>query len=302
MPINTSAIVIVIVVAFAFFLIYSHNSQPKFYPPPLPQQPLQPAPVVMPNSSVAPTVSHFQSNLDGTMSEHACPHCQDRLKNGSPYSDQAHNHAHQPYPGQYPYPPQQAAYPPQQPMYAPQPPVPPQQTTTKIMIENENDPYADPIKKQDAYAMQDFLTYPQMRLPREVLEKYNEYYERTGSYPPFGQSTQPLFDNPMLNGYLTKQVNEDEPFNDNIPGIIPLFRVKSSKNTNRFFYYIVDQRYNSKLELKIPLDNIRLNGIRHQNADFYGVPEIYDGDILENIPSYPGAKFRVTLYKTYHFP
>lgn len=297
MSINTSAIVIVIVVAFAFFLIYSHNSQPKFYPPP--HQPIQGPPVVAPNTSAAPSVSHFQPGLDGTASEHACPHCQDRLKGGAAYSD----HAHQPYPSQatYPYPPQQssqAVYP----MYAPQPPAPPTQTTTKIMIENENDPYADPIKKQDAYAMQDFLTYPQMRLPREVLDKYNEYYERTGSYPPFNQSTQPLFDNPMLNGYLTKQVNEDEPFNDNIPGIIPLFRVKSSKNTNRFFYYIVDQRYNSKLELKIPLDNIRLNGIRHQNADFYGVPEIYDGDILENIPSYPGAKFRVTLYKTYHFP
>src|SRR4029078_11204206 len=150
-------------------------------------------------------------------------------------------------------------------------------------------------KKQDSYSMYDPLTYPQMRLPREVLDKYNEFYEKNGTYPPFGQATQPLFDNPILNGILIKQVDENEPFNDNIPSSIPLFRVKSAKNANRFFYYIIDQRYQSKLELKIPLDHIKLNGIRHNNADFYGLPEIYDGDIIENIPIYPIAKFKVTL-------
>lgn len=173
---------------------------------------------------------------------------------------------------------------------------------TNITIENDTDPYSDPIKKQDLYSIYDHLTYPQMRLPREVLDKYNEYYEKNGSYPPFGQTTQPLFDNPILNGVLIKQMDDNEPFNDNIPSSVPLFRVKSSKNTNRFFYYIIDQRYLSKLELKIPLDHIKINGVRYNNADFYGLPELYDGDIIENIPIYPTAKFKIFLYKTYHFP
>lgn len=167
---------------------------------------------------------------------------------------------------------------------------------------NQQDPYADPIKKQDLYSMYDPLTYPQMRLPREVLEKYNAYYSKTGAYPPFNQMTQPMFDNPILNGVLIKQTDENEPFSDNTPSSVPLFRVKSAKNTNRFFYYIVDQRYFSRVEMKIPLYNIKINNIRHTNSDFYGLPEIYDGDIIENIPIYPDTRFKVMLYKTYHFP
>ena len=173
---------------------------------------------------------------------------------------------------------------------------------TNVTIDNDNDPYSDPIKKQDLYSMYDPLTYPQLRLPREVLEKYQDYYEKNGSYPPFGHATQPLFDNPIINGYLVKQVDENEPFNDNVPSAIPLFRVKSAKNTNRFFYYIIDQRYQSKIELKIPLDHVKINGIRYNNADFYGLPELYDGDLVESIPIYPSSKFKVNIYKMYHFP
>lgn len=174
--------------------------------------------------------------------------------------------------------------------------------TQSVQIDSINDIYSDPIKKQDMYSMYDHLTYPQLRLPRDVLEKYNEYYQRTGSYPPFGQATQPVFDNPILNGILIKQCEENEPFHDNIPSTVPLFRVSSSKNVNRYFYYILDQRYLSKLELKIPLDHIKINNIKYNNADFYGLPEIFDGDIIEHIPIYPSAKFKVMLYKTYHFP
>lgn len=173
---------------------------------------------------------------------------------------------------------------------------------TNVVVEQEGDPYSDPIKKQDMYSMMDPLTYPQGRLPREVLEKYNEHQQKNGAYPPFGQATQPLFDNPILNGILIKEVDENEPFADNIPSSIPLFRVKSAKNANRFFYYILEQRYLSKVELKIPLDHIKVNGVRYNNADFYGVPELYDGDTIENIAIYPNAKFKVNLYKMYHFP
>lgn len=173
---------------------------------------------------------------------------------------------------------------------------------TNIVVDNDNDPFSDPIKKQDLYTMYDPLTYPQLRLPRDVLEKYNEFYDKNGVYPPFNQSTQSLFDNPVLNGVLIKQVDENEPFQDNVPSSVPLFRVKSAKNSNRYFYYIIDQRYLSKIEPKIPLDHIKVNNIRYSNADFYGIPELFDGDIIENIPIYPGSKFKVTLYKTFHFP
>ena len=174
---------------------------------------------------------------------------------------------------------------------------------TNVIVEGKNDKYSDPIKRQDLYAMYDPLTYPQLRLPREVIDKYNDVYDRTGAYPPFNAATQPaLFDNPVLNGVLIKIVDENDPFNDNIPNSVPLFRVKSVKNANRYFYYIIDQRYLSKIEPKIPLDYVKVNGVRYSNADFYGIPELFDGDIIADIPIYPGARYKVTLYKTYHFP
>ena len=170
-------------------------------------------------------------------------------------------------------------------------------------MDRQEDPFSDAIKRQDLYTMYDPLTYPQLRLPREVLDRYNEYYERTGTYPPFNMATQSyLFDNPVLNGILIKIVDDNEPFTDNTPNSIPLFKIKSAKNANRYFYYVIDQRYLSKIEPKIPLDHVKVNGVRYNNADFYGIPELFDGDIVEHISIYPGAKFKVTLYKTYHFP
>jgi hypothetical protein len=245
----SSAIIILIVVAFAFYLIYSQTQQPHY---PYGQGmlgsimglPQQAAPAQQPQPTCPP-----------------CKRCE------------------------------------QQPMQPIQPP------NVNVMVNGEDDPYSDAIKKQDLYTMYDPLTYPQLRLPREVLDRYNEYYERTGTYPPFNQATQPyLFDNPILNGVLIKVVEENEPFTDNIPNSVPLFRVKSAKNANRYFYYVIDQRYFGKIEPKIPLDHVKVNGVRYNNADFYGIPELFDGDCIENIPIYPGAKFKVTLYKTYHFP
>jgi hypothetical protein len=189
-------------------------------------------------------------------------------------------------------------------MQMPMPMPPPMSNPTKIVIDNNpTDPYSDSIKRQDLYTMYDPLTYPQLRLPREVLEKYQEYYRANGVYPPFGENTQPyLFDNPIMNGYLTRIPNITEAFSDNTPSTVPLFRVKNTKNSNRYFYYVIDQRYLSKIETKIPLDHIKLNGTVYNNADFYGLPEIFDGDLIENIPIYPGISWKVTLYKVYHFP
>lgn len=249
---NNSAIIIIIVVAFAFYLVYSQNNQTKViqmpqispFKPPIIQSPPPP-----------------------------CQNCE-KIKNQ--------------YQHQHPQPTTQLPL--------------PQQHITNVTIDPNADPYSDSIKKQDIYSILDPLTYPQLRLPREVLEKYNDYYEKNGAYPPFGHETQPLFDNPILNGILIKQCDENEPFHDNIPTSVPLFRVKSAKNQGRYFYYIIEQRYLSKLELKIPLDHIKINNVRYNNADFYGLPEIYDGDVIDNISIYPGTKFKVTLYKTFHFP
>ena len=165
-----------------------------------------------------------------------------------------------------------------------------------------SDKYVDPIKQNDMESLYDVLSYPQLRLPRDVLKKYEEYYEKNGNYPGIGKMTQPIFDNPVLNGVLIKQTDDREIFNEQTPITVPLFKLKSAKNVNRFFYYIIDQRYLSKLELKIPLDNIKINGIRYSNSDFYGLPELYDDDIIENIPIFPGSAFKVLLYKTHHFP
>lgn len=257
----SSAIIIIIVIGFALYLIYSQHQQPKYV-----QMPYQ-VPHQMPSQN-----SH-QMPLPNK--ENFCPNCHRFAKNYQ-NSDDSLQMIKQP----------------------------PQPQITNLTIDNGNgDPYSDAIKKQDLYTMYDPLTYPQLRLPREVLDRYNEYYEKTGTYPPFNQATQPfLFDNPILNGLLIKECAENEPFSDNVPSAIPLFRVKSAKNANRFFYYIIDQRYLSKIEPKIPLDHIKVNGVRFNNSDFYGIPELFDGDHIEHISIYPMARFTVQLYKTYHFP
>lgn len=259
---NNSTVVILIVVAFIFYLIYSQNQHKILQL----QQPLRPqtTQTPCPPCQKCEHSKHQGQQLAPPIDRNSI----DQISGGRILNAQMN-----------------------------QPP-----NVTNVVIDNDSDPYSDPIKKQDLYTMYDPLTYPQLRLPREVLQKYNEYYERNGVYPPFGQATQPLFDNPVLNGILIKQCEENEPFYDNVPSSVPLFRVASAKNNNRYFYYIVDQRYLSKLELKIPLDHVKINGIRYNNADFYGLPEIFDGDIIDHIPIYPGTKFKVLLYKTYHFP
>lgn len=172
-----------------------------------------------------------------------------------------------------------------------------------VIIEKDGSQYNDTIKQQDLNSMMDPLAYPQLRLPREVLQKYEDYQARTGVYPPFNLATNGNpFDNPVLTGVLIKVADENEPFADNIPSAVPLFKIKSAKNNNRFFYYVIDQRYLSKIEIKVPLDHIRVNGSQYKNTDFYGIPELYDGDIIEHIPIFMNTKFKVMLYKTYHFP
>jgi hypothetical protein len=161
---------------------------------------------------------------------------------------------------------------------------------------------SDPIKSQDLKEMQDPLSFPQLRLPREVLEKYQEYYEQTGSYPPFGVATRPLFETPLVNGFLIRLTDPDEAFVPDAPSTIYLYRQKSAKNNNRFFYYVIDNRQHNQTGVKIPLEDTKINGVIQKNSAQYGLPEIYHGDIIERIPGFEGVKFKVHLYRTNHFP
>jgi hypothetical protein len=277
MPLPSSAIIIIVVLGFAFYLMYTQQNQSHL----LHGQLLRGGEFGRDFGGMGPGIGSRCNCGPGCKCGMGSPPRSDAMGPAGPTG---------PYPSPHPYPPQSQLPPAQSPV-------------TNIMLDRGDDPYSDAIKKQDLYTMYDPLTYPQLRLPREVLDRYNEYYERTGTYPPFNQSTQPyLFDNPVLNGVLIKVVDDNEPFTDNIPNSIPLFRVKSVKNANRYFYYIIDQRYLSKVEPKIPLDNVKVNGVRYHNVDFYGIPELFDGDMIEHISIYPSAKFKVTLYKTYHFP
>ena len=236
---NTSAIIITIVVLFAILLVYMQSRQPKIMP--FTQQLQQPSHQPSQQPSQQPSHQHDIS----------CPNCELLKK--------------------------------------------------QLMMPAPTDD-EDPIKRQDINSMYDPLTYPQMRLPREILDKYNEYYRQNGAYPPFNQATQMLADNPIINGVLVKEIDANEPFADNVPSTLPLFRMKSVKNTNRFFYYIIDQRQPNTLGLKITLDNVKVNNKRYPNSDYSGLPELYDGDIIENISIFPNSKFRAILYKQHHFP
>ena len=278
MALPSSTIIIVIVLGFALYIIYSQNSQHPRY-----QQ-----------------SANYNESQSQSQSQRPCPQCHVRAMQQS----QAMQSQQQPQlqSQQFPSGPQSQQFPmlPQpQPQQFPQSP-----NLTQVVVQNETDPYSDAIKRQDLYTMYDPLTYPQLRLPREVLERYNDYYKTTGTYPPFNEATQGyLFDNPILNGILIKIVDDNEPFTDQVPNSVPLFRVRSSTNTNRYFYYVIDNRnFNISIQPKIPLDNVRVNGVKIHNADFYGLPEIFDEDIIDQISIYPGARFKVTLYKTYHFP
>lgn len=292
MSFTNPSVIIIIVVAFAFYLIYSQNNQQK-------------------NILSTQQLSALKTQLGTTNSAQiACPNCDTNQANhlaqtmANPLVPQVGQMGQVGQIGQLGQS-QQALQAQQTALLLQKMRTMQQQqqpTVTNVNIEQDTDPYSDPIKKQDLYSMYDPLTYPQFRLSRDILDKYNEYYEKTGTYPAFGQATQPLFDNPILNGILIKHCDENDPFTDNTPSSVPLFRVSSAKNTNRYFYYVLDQRYLSKVELKIPLDNVKINGIKYNNATYYGLPEIFDDDIIDCIPIYPGVKFKVLLYKTYHFP
>jgi len=170
------------------------------------------------------------------------------------------------------------------------------------MADRNQDAPLDPIKRHDLQDMSDPLSYPQLRLPREVLEKYQEYYEQTGSHPPFGDPSRPLFETPVVNGFLIRMTDPDEAFVPDAPSTIYLYRQKSAKNNNRFFYYVIDNRQHNHTGVKIPLDDTKINGVLQKNSGQYGLPEIYHGDIIERIPGFEGVKFKVHLYRTNHFP
>jgi hypothetical protein len=289
---NFKILIIIIVVVIILYLIYNYNSTPQYYPyggnggsggssygynyPP--------------RESMGPTMQQQMQQM-AAMSQ--IPQQQQQ----NPFNQQMVPYNYNQGQGQG------------QMQGSPQSPQAPINSTTiirppvnNISITDGQNKYNDPIQNQDLFHMYDPLTYPQMRLPRDVLEQYMRYNEKNGAYPPFNVATQPyLYDNPLLVGYLIRVDEGKEHEIYDVPSI-PLFQIRSVKNNNRYFYYILDQRFYGKLELKIPLDHITINGVRYNDAADYGIPELFNGDIMEHVPIYPQWKFKVQLYKTYFFP
>src|ERR1700747_2467223 len=145
-------------------------------------------------------------------------------------------------------------------------PVPTQQGPINVNLNNE-DPFSDAIKRQDEYMLNDPLSYPNKRLDRATLQAYQDYYNKNGVNPPFNYHTQPwLLDNPIVIGYLSKM--DQSPYEmDDVPASIPLMMLKSPKSNIRFFYYIVDQRHRGDIPVKVPFDDVTINGTRYRNAD-----------------------------------
>ncbi|AGC02030.1 hypothetical protein H012_gp429 [Acanthamoeba polyphaga moumouvirus] len=112
MTFNNSAIIIVIVVAFAFYLIYSQNNQPKYIQP-------------------SPQISNFKPNIETACS--SCSRNQDSFRSQDNYKND--NYRNQEPSKEYE---NRPAY--VQPKQIPQ--------TTNVYIEHETDPYSDPIKNK----------------------------------------------------------------------------------------------------------------------------------------------------------
>jgi hypothetical protein len=270
MNVNTSVVIILVIALFAFFLIWSWMNSRKNSVTVATVQPQQPQQLQQLQQPIQP-MQVQQASMSGqpTRIEGADFH--------DLYREQPSGFGHQP-------------------RYEPRPQI------TQINIEGpDSDPYSDPIKKQDLYTMYDPLTYPQARLPREILEKYDEYYKKHGVYPNFGEHSKPLFDNATQCGVLVQHSDDEDIYNNSIASI-PLFRLKNVKNNDRYYYYILDQRAAGKLEPKIPLDELKINDRSWKDGKVRGLPEITDGDIIKGIPIHPSQKFKAVIYAMQHFP
>lgn len=183
-----------------------------------------------------------------------------------------------------------------------------------VTVNPNLDPMGDPIKMQDDQFVRDNLIYPMKRPNREVLEQIARYMGESGyayptagyptgkptGYPPWHNLTQPGFiDNPKMVGYLTKM--DLTPYEDTQQSI-PLFEMKSPRNANRYFYYIVDQKNRGDIGVKVVFENITVNGRSTRNADENGIDEIQNGDIIEGVQIYPGVKFKANIYRSSIFP
>src|SRR5579872_4781326 len=136
-----SSFIILIVVAFAFYLVYSQQNQSQMTPMMMsqmaglpmagsPQRPPQQHLPQMPTDSMITNDPRIDPRLDTRLDPRA-------NQGKSPFCKSS--------PSQ----------------------------VTNIVMDRQEDPFSDAIKRQDLYTMYDPLTYPQLRLPREVLDRYN---------------------------------------------------------------------------------------------------------------------------------
>lgn len=145
------------------------------------------------------------------------------------------------------------------------------------------------FKKEDDNILNNPLQYPYTRLPNRIIDQY----KRSGFYESgaFGNATNYFGDSEKIVGNLIAEPNS------NISAL-PLFEKASGLHRDRYFYYTIDTRLSNNYKIKIPMNNLIINGKIRKNIIDNGIDEIMDGDEIEildhNFP--PGTIFTAKLY------
>lgn len=161
-----------------------------------------------------------------------------------------------------------------------------------INIHHGGGGYVDPVTREDEKQVHDDLTYPYTRLPRYIIDqnKMTGFYESGafGSASNYFDDTEKIVGNIILDPTVQGQ---------NLPAF-PIYEKPSATNRDRYFYYIIDTRLQNNHKIKVPLDNIVVNGRTINNAVDNGIDQLMTDDSLEilNFNFAPGTLFRAKLY------
>ncbi len=147
--------------------------------------------------------------------------------------------------------------------------------------------FKDKITREDNEQINNPLKYPYTRLPRYILDQYKDsgFYE-SGA---FGSASNYFDDSEKIVGNLIVDANYPS---------FPLFEKPSATNRERYFYYTIDTRLTNDYKIKIPLNNIKVNGRQRNNVVENGIEQLNNDDSIEifdyNFP--PNTVFSVKLY------
>lgn len=150
----------------------------------------------------------------------------------------------------------------------------------------------DQVTYEDERQVNDPLTYPYTRLPRYIIDqnKSSGFYE-SGA---FGSASNYFDDSEKIIGNLildpTNQTLEYPAF--------PIYEKPSATNRDKYFYYIIDTRLQNNYKIKVPMNNITVNGRVRYNVIENGIDQLNNDDVVIindfNFP--PNTEFIVKLY------